>query len=502
MIRLIALMVGSVVLLASTAVAQVTYVSQVRNVEASVGLPGGSLFSSAPGLGDWVDGVAGSGPFGFASASQNSSLGSWRASITLAVSATSTAYARSNCDFQFVPTQAMSVRIVGNGRGNLSTFSLIGPGVAISRTAGGAGTNWDVSADLQAGQTYAFASSLEENETTDADPLELTLTFAIQPTPQGRSFSYQGLVRDALGQPISTPSDMEFRLFVHPTLEGTQVGPTLTASGIVPDKGVFTRLLDFGDVFDGDTLWLEVSVRNPAGGGTFTPVLPRTPIASVPYASHALRASTATHAATADTATNATFATNANTAITAPWSGLTGPAGVTTGSVGGGWQFLLNNIAVTNFRGGVRLADSGFLEITNVAQLANPNFARLSSSGTWSAVSDARLKTDVTREDPAALLDAALKLSPVRFVWKSTGAADSGLLAQEVRAVMPELVTGSEEGGLLTVDYSKVGVIAVGAVQAQQVEIRLLRERVSKAEAENADLRARLEKLERLLDRR
>lgn len=511
MIRCVAVVLGCGALFTSMSAAQVTYSSPFRTITASSGDPGGLKQASATAIEDWVEALSSIGAMGAASASQQSSLGSMGASLTLVANAAGPATASSVCNFSFVPAAPMSVSIVGEGTGDDVTFSLVGPGVSLSRSASESGSNWNLSAALQAGQSYTFLSSARDSGSLAAGDLQLSLTFQFAPGPQGRAYSYQGVVRDALGQPITTPTDLEFRLFFHPTEAGTQVGPTLTASGIVPDKGVFTRELDFGDVFNGDALWLEVRVRNPAGSGTFTPVLPRTPIASVPYSSHALRATTASYAATAGTASSATNATSAataataltaNNAINAPWSGLTGQAGVTTGSIGGGWQFLFNNNTVGNFRGGARLADSGFFEITNSAQLGNPNFARLASNGGWTAVSDARLKTDVTREDPAAMLDAALHLNPVRFVWKATGAADSGLLAQEVRTVAPALVAGSEEGGLLTVDYSKIGVIAVGAVQAQQAEIRQLRERVSKAEAENAELRGRLDRLERLLDSR
>lgn len=113
----------------------------------------------------------------------------------------------------------------------------------------------------------------------------------------------------------------------------------------------------------------------------------------------------------------------------------------------------------------MRLADSGFLEITNVAQLANPNFAALKQQHLKHQVSDARLKTDVTREDPAALLDAGTQTQPGAIRLEIDGRRGLGPLGSGGSRSDAELVTGSEEGGLLTVDYSKVGVIAVGAVR-------------------------------------
>ncbi|MFO0859593.1 MAG: tail fiber domain-containing protein [Phycisphaerales bacterium] len=184
---------------------------------------------------------------------------------------------------------------------------------------------------------------------------------------------------------------------------------------------------------------------------------------------------------------SATTAANATAAASAPWSGLTGQGGVTSAAVGTGWQFLLNNNSVPGFRGGLRLADSGFLEITNSAQLASPNFARLSSSGAWSAVSDARLKTDVTGVD--GQLAAALKLRPVKFRWKFDGREDMGLIAQEVREVFPTLVSGDEVEGILSVNYSQLSVVAIGAIQELKAEN-------DRKQREIDDLKSRLERIE------
>lgn len=223
-----------------------------------------------------------------------------------------------------------------------------------------------------------------------------------------------------------------------------------------------------------------------------------TPVPSINAA-----ASNAAFAAIANTASTATNATNA---ASVPWSGLTGQAAVSTGTIGTGWQMLFNN-STTSFRGGVRLADSGFLEITNNAAVANPSFARLASNGTWSAVSDERLKTDISPAE--GHLDAVMKLRPVNFRWKSTGAADLGFIAQDVRRILPTLVTGDDATERLTLNYSQLSVVAIGAIQelksrhdAQlesfKAELKIRNAEAERREAEIADLKARLERLERL----
>lgn len=160
---------------------------------------------------------------------------------------------------------------------------------------------------------------------------------------------------------------------------------------------------------------------------------------------------------------------------------------VTAGPLNTGFQLRLTNTAApSNTRtASVRVADEGLLEMTS----GGVTLARLQLNGTWTTSSDARLKEDVTPAE--GLLDAALRLRPVRFRWLHDGAPDFGLLAQDVRGVLPELVSGTERQ-MLTVDYARLGVVAIGAVQAHERALEALR-------AENADLRARLERLESLL---
>lgn len=158
-----------------------------------------------------------------------------------------------------------------------------------------------------------------------------------------------------------------------------------------------------------------------------------------------------------------------------------------------------NDIATTaGFQAGMYVTNTGFFRITS--RVANPNgtYAQLGTSGAWTAPSDVRLKTDVS--DAEGNLAAAMKLRPVNFRWKSDGVEDFGLIAQEVRAVLPRLVTGDESKDSLTLNYSQLSVVAIGAIQEQQREIERLKGEVARNAAENAELKARLERLEKSLE--
>lgn len=106
--------------------------------------------------------------------------------------------------------------------------------------------------------------------------------------PAGTAFSYQGYLEDA-GAPANGLFDFEFELYDDP-VTGTQVGTTLNLQDVIVEDGVFTVELDFGDVFDGTAMWLEIFMRPGASTGGYQQLLPRQALTAVPYASYAKRA--------------------------------------------------------------------------------------------------------------------------------------------------------------------------------------------------------------------
>jgi hypothetical protein len=104
--------------------------------------------------------------------------------------------------------------------------------------------------------------------------------------------------------------------------------------------------------------------------------------------------------------------------------------------------------------------------------------------------SDGRLKQNVTGLPYG--LDGVRRLRPVAFTWKDS--ADDrqhyGLIAQEVREVLPEIVTGGDgDNDILGMNYSELVPVLVKAVQEQQEEI-------DSQAAQIAALEARLTALE------
>jgi hypothetical protein len=131
----------------------------------------------------------------------------------------------------------------------------------------------------------------------------------------GTGFTYQGRLTDG-GAPANGTYDFEFRLY-NSEAEGTgeQMG-VVTKDDVTVSDGLFTVQLDFGNVFDGTALYLEIGVRPGDSTGAYTTLSPRQPLTATPYALYAFQA---------------------------PWSGLTGmESGAGTGLVLSGSQFSVD----------------------------------------------------------------------------------------------------------------------------------------------------------------
>jgi hypothetical protein len=166
---------------------------------------------------------------------------------------------------------------------------------------------------------------------------------------QSTAFSYQGTL-SASGHAANGNFDLTFKLFNAQT-GGTQVGSTIAMAQFPVVNGAFATDLDFPGVFNGNQLWLEVTVGAQV-------LNPRQSVGTVPVAQYALSGVIGATGATGATgptgaassvpgpagATGVTGATGADSTIAGPPGptgstglvGPTGPAGITgdTGSMG------------------------------------------------------------------------------------------------------------------------------------------------------------------------
>ena len=95
-------------------------------------------------------------------------------------------------------------------------------------------------------------------------------------------FSYQGRLVDE-GAPADGNFDFEFNLYSNDS-GGSQIAPTSISEDVVVRDGYFVTQVDFGAVFDGSEVWIEVNVRPAASSDPFDTLSPRQSITRAPQA--------------------------------------------------------------------------------------------------------------------------------------------------------------------------------------------------------------------------
>lgn len=95
-------------------------------------------------------------------------------------------------------------------------------------------------------------------------------------------FSYQGRL-NLSGSPVSNTADFVFTLW-DADVDGTMIGASSAIDDVTIVDGLFAVELDFGvEAFNGESRWLQIDVRSPAGSGAFTTLTPRQPLTATPY---------------------------------------------------------------------------------------------------------------------------------------------------------------------------------------------------------------------------
>jgi type II secretory pathway pseudopilin PulG len=147
------------------------------------------------------------------------------------------------------------------------------------------------------------------------------------------------------------------------------------------------------------------------------------------------------------------------------------------GGVGGPWDCSANPIACTIFAETVL----GNVSVNGVI------VATSSAAGSFIYQSDRDLKRDLTPIPHA--LDRLTKLNGYQFMWKSSGRADLGVVAQEVRDVFPELVVGKEGTGQMGVEYGNLVAPIIEAIKELKIRNEQLQHEVAAQAKEIAALK-------------
>lgn len=170
-------------------------------------------------------------------------------------------------------------------------------------------------------------------------------------------------------------------------------------------------------------------------------------------------------------ATNANYITNTNQLTNG--SGYVTSSGVTSVSVTAGNGLTGGGTVTTT--GTVSLAVGGGNGITVSATgiaMSGSFTGNFTATGDITAYSDDRLKTDVVTIDGA--MDRVSAIRGVNFTRISDGSRSTGVVAQELKAVLPEAVH-TDENGVHHVAYGNVVGLLIEAVKELKAEIEALK---------------------------
>ena len=184
------------------------------------------------------------------------------------------------------------------------------------------------------------------------------------------------------------------------------------------------------------------------------------------------------------------FAINANSSATNAF-GITSQGGLILGATGTNGSLSLNSHQAMNIGLG---ATNGMIITSNAAATNSNHVLQMYCGSTrlyWfdnlgnhtaltsvSALSDNRLKTNIQPIENC--LDKVMNLNGVYFNWtdhERSAKRNIGLIAQNVQLVVPELVNDSDE--YLSVNYSQMVAVLIGAIQEQQKQIDELKAKLA-----------------------
>ncbi|MFZ4574737.1 MAG: tail fiber domain-containing protein [Phycisphaerales bacterium] len=371
---------------------------------------------------------------------------------------------------------------------------------------------------LPAGTYYVKARLLVALPTVQ--PYTLVIQGAPAPLPIRESFTYQGKL-NSQGLPVNGETQMTFSLWTHPSSQqaATRLSLPINFASVELTDGLFSVDLDFTipnapSNYNGTERYLQIEVADMNGGNPVV-LQPRQRLAPTPHAIHALKANLAARATLADNATNATnanfagYATVCDTATVAnrvDWIDISGkpPAFADNDDDNGGWtEVAATGVSHTANNVGINTSSPGSFD------LAVAGTAAKTGGGSWSIFCDERLKHDV--KPMAGTLDRLLQLRGYTYEYNSEAVANRlalpgtqiGLLAQEVERVFPDWVAKDAQGYRYVTERATTALMveALRDLRAEKdAAIDTLKTDAAKRDAENADLKARLEKLERAID--
>jgi hypothetical protein len=131
------------------------------------------------------------------------------------------------------------------------------------------------------------------------------------------------------------------------------------------------------------------------------------------------------------------------------------------------------DVASAGYTNATAIGYGAIASASNRVQIGNTSVTQIGGQVSWTSASDSRLKKDITNSKYG--LSTVMQLRPVDYTLKSNQLKQVGFIAQEVKKLIPEVVTGKEgdisKGEILGITYENIVPVLTKAIQEQQKQI-------------------------------
>jgi hypothetical protein len=172
---------------------------------------------------------------------------------------------------------------------------------------------------------------------------------------------------------------------------------------------------------------------------------------------------------------------NGNTAIGfyAMQNNLSGSNNTALGYKAG---FSSDNTTINN---ATAIGNGAKVSASDMVRIGNTSVTVIQGQVGWTAASDVRIKKNITNSNYG--LSTVMQLRPVEYNLISNDLKQVGFIAQEVKKLVPEVVTGKEgdlkKGEILGITYANLVPVLTKAIQEQQAIIDNQNKRLSELES-------------------
>ena len=153
------------------------------------------------------------------------------------------------------------------------------------------------------------------------------------------------------------------------------------------------------------------------------------------------------------------------------------------------------DVSVDGLTNATAIGNGAVVTASNSVRIGNTAVTSIGGQVSWTAASDIRLKKNI--ENTRYGLSTVMQLRPVDYNLISNNLRQVGFIAQEVKKLVPEVVTGKEgdikKGEILGITYANLVPVLTRAIQEQQKQMETQDQKLEAQQKQIDELKAFVE---------